>query len=100
MSSDIRRTKLCVRPDGSYGLLIADLLASERPCDVGVAKLHPTRQVNHDTMSSDWCARRETLTFSKNPHKTGIIHFACRNVDTTSQYQGQTSVQCVARLIV
>ncbi len=34
---------LCVDPDRCYRLLVADLLAPERPCAIGVAELDATR---------------------------------------------------------
>jgi hypothetical protein len=36
----VRRTVLRVRPDCHNGLLVADLLAPECPCAVGISKLH------------------------------------------------------------
>jgi hypothetical protein len=36
----VRRTLLCVHFDGSYGLLVADLLAPECPRTIGIAELH------------------------------------------------------------
>jgi len=37
-----RRTVLRIRLNGGYGLLVADLLAFERACTVGVAQLDTT----------------------------------------------------------
>jgi hypothetical protein len=38
--SKVGRTLLCVCLDGSHGLLVANLLASKRPCAVRIAKHH------------------------------------------------------------
>jgi hypothetical protein len=75
-STMVRRTMLCVCPDGSHSLLTADLFALERSCPVGIAKLHPTgfsgsrgRLCAHKAI--DFCSRLLARSDKQKPFSRG-----------------------------